>query len=128
MPDNNTQPQSPASSAALNPPTAERADAHQPGRVFDSRRQRIEEHLAQSLACEAPLPAVLGAVGADLMHAELQVGEALKAALGTGPMSFGELDQYRGGITMLVKLAKTITQLAQLQGKLVPKEELTSAT
>lgn len=85
--------------------------------TFEVRQHRIEEQLTQSLALPDPRAAGLGSVGADLMQIELRVSEALTGAMGSGRLSFAELEQYQPAVNMLTKLAKTIAQLIQLQTK-----------
>ncbi len=85
---------------------------------FALRKQRIEQHRQDSLADSDARTSVVGTVGADLMLLQLQVGEALRDVLGSGRVSPELLSRNQGGIEMLLKLSKLVTQLSQLHRKM----------
>jgi hypothetical protein len=51
------------------------------------------------------------------MHVELQVGEAVKRELGNSPIGLDEIEKYRDGFDMLLRLTGNIAKVSQLQRK-----------
>ncbi len=85
---------------------------------FALRKRRIDEHFQDSLADSDARTSVVGTVGADVMLLQLQVREALRDVLGSGRVSPELLSRNQGGIEMLLKLSKLVTQLSQLHRKM----------
>jgi hypothetical protein len=91
---------------------------------FELRKQRIDEHFRESLGHADTRISIVGTVGNDLLMLQLQIGEALREVLGTGPVSPELLSRNRPAIEMQLKLSKQVTSNFQLQRKMIADVEM----
>jgi hypothetical protein len=92
-------------------------------KVFERRKQRIRNHLLDSMEHQDTRTSIIGSVSADIMMLQLQVGETLREALGSGRAAPEIVSRNREGIEMLLKLSKLVTQVSQLQRKMLADRE-----
>jgi hypothetical protein len=93
---------------------------------FELRRRRIAEHRREALESDDPRISTVGAVAADLMTWQLQVGEAVREILGMGRVEPQLLARNREALEMQLKLSKQVISGIQLFRRL-QKDERASA-
>jgi hypothetical protein len=85
---------------------------------FELRKQRIDQDFRDSMFHDDTQISILGSVGTDLEMLQLQVGEALREVLGSGPVSPEVLSENREGIEMFLKISGAVTSNRQLLRKM----------
>ncbi len=103
--------------------TPPQGPASQPPDLFERRLQRIDDHLRESLERKGPRTSAVGAVVADVMKVELQFSEALRKTLGDGPVAPEILSRNWDAIQMLLRLAKHVTNMSQVDWRMLEREE-----
>lgn len=104
-----------------NPDSAQGGDYA--GSSILARLRLVELHRQNSLAELNSTRAILGTISADLAVAEAHLAEALRERLAGCPANIDEVAKYSDSIDLILRLAKQLAQLTQVDHKIAKREE-----